>query len=219
MDDFQGKKVFIVGGTSGLGFETARAFLKAGADVTVSGRKLKISEENESSAMKFIHQEFNAEPFSFSEAFLDALADCDILILSFGPFISCELHSMSDSQWHSMASMNFSLPGILMSRALNSMMKKGKGSIIVFGGTFSDSIRGYRDTAAYSAAKTALSVLVKSAAQNYAGFNIRCNALLPGFVTNVPPGKTAVSSDRIAALALEIARQDYSGRLVSVLDA
>ena len=92
------------------------------------------------------------------------------------------IHKTSFEDWASIVYWNYTFPGQLISLALDSMMRKGFGRILVFGGTRTYSINGYRTNAAYGGAKTALCSLVKSAALEYSKYGITCNAILPGFV-------------------------------------
>jgi NAD(P)-dependent dehydrogenase (short-subunit alcohol dehydrogenase family) len=61
------------------------------------------------------------------------------------------------------------------------MSGAGWGRILLFGGTGTHVVAGFRTNAAYAGAKTAVSSLVKSVACAYAPAGITCNALLPGF--------------------------------------
>jgi NAD(P)-dependent dehydrogenase (short-subunit alcohol dehydrogenase family) len=60
------------------------------------------------------------------------------------------------------------------------MMERNWGRILLFGGTNTDTVRGYITTPAYSAAKTALGVAAKSAARIGADRGVTCNVICPG---------------------------------------
>jgi NAD(P)-dependent dehydrogenase (short-subunit alcohol dehydrogenase family) len=60
------------------------------------------------------------------------------------------------------------------------MIQRSWGRILLFGGTNTDTVRGYVTSSAYSAAKTALAVVAKSAARLGAGKGVTCNLLCPG---------------------------------------
>jgi NAD(P)-dependent dehydrogenase (short-subunit alcohol dehydrogenase family) len=62
------------------------------------------------------------------------------------------------------------------------LIGRGWGRILLFGGTNTDTIRGFSTTAAYSSAKTGLGVLAKSAAKSGGGFGVTCNVICPGLV-------------------------------------
>jgi NAD(P)-dependent dehydrogenase (short-subunit alcohol dehydrogenase family) len=86
------------------------------------------------------------------------------------------------SEWKRITELNLSLPGMLVSRYLGTMMEKSFGRIVLFGGSATDTIRGYRKTSVYAAAKTALGVIARSVAKQYARYNISCNVICPGYV-------------------------------------
>jgi NAD(P)-dependent dehydrogenase (short-subunit alcohol dehydrogenase family) len=79
-----------------------------------------------------------------------------------------------------MVSGNLAFPGTIVSLALCGMIKRRWGRILLFGGTNTDTIRGFTSTAAYSAAKTALGVIAKSAARTAGKHGITCNVICPG---------------------------------------
>lgn len=56
------------------------------------------------------------------------------------------------------------------------------GVIVLFGGTKTDSVRGYKTNAAYASAKTGLAVFAKSLAREYAGKGVSVIMVCPGFV-------------------------------------
>lgn len=216
------KQVLIFGGTSGIGKELACLLSERGMSVTVTGtsscsvglpqnvRVLPVAAE----------QLMNAQMQSSVPAlqeFYDTLESCDLLCVSYGPFVSKPVHQTSLAEWTTVALYDYALPGMLVSRALNGMIKRKFGRILLFGGTRTDTIRPCKTNAAYAGAKTGLSVLVKSVAACYADSGITCNAVLPGFVTSVPDGQESVSAVSVAREALHLLdSKDLNGNLVTV---
>jgi NAD(P)-dependent dehydrogenase (short-subunit alcohol dehydrogenase family) len=116
-----------------------------------------------------------------------------------------------------MVTNNLIFPGILVSRVLRGMMERNWGRILLFGGTNTDTIRGFTTTAAYSAAKTALGVLAKSVAKSCGSRGVTCNVLCPGLTDTVyvseaqkrynfekSPGGKPLSPEQIAIAALAV---------------
>ena len=216
------KQVLIFGGTSGIGKELACLLSERGMSVTVTGtsscsvglpqnvRVLPLAAE----------QLMNAQMQSSVPAlqeFYDTLESCDLLCVSYGPFVSKPVHQTSLAEWTTVALYDYALPGMLVSRALNGMIKRKFGRILLFGGTRTDTIRPCKTNAAYAGAKTGLSVLVKSVAACYADSGITCNAVLPGFVTSVPDGQESVTAVSVAREALHLLdSKDLNGNLVTV---
>ena len=64
-------------------------------------------------------------------------------------------------------------------------MKERKwGRILLFGGTETHLLRGFRTNAVYGAAKTGIMSLVKSVSMEYARYGLTSKALCPGFTDN-----------------------------------
>lgn len=112
---------------------------------------------------------------------LEQVKSADIICVCFGPFLQKPLHCMTPEEWTAVTAFNFMLPGMLVSTVLPHMIKAQWGRILLFGGTRTDFINGFRTNAAYAAAKTGICSLVKSVALNYASMGITANAILPGF--------------------------------------
>lgn len=197
-ESLKGKTALIIGGSGGLGKEIALELAKEEVNLIIHGssqeklEKLKnqiekdIYENSENPKKtveiyeeKFFSEENLKKSYTVLKSYIER---SDILIVCYGPFLQKELHKTSFEDWASIVYWNYTFPGQLISLALDSMMKKGFGRILVFGGTRTYSINGYRTNAAYGGAKTALCSLVKSAALEYSKYGITCNAILPGFV-------------------------------------
>jgi len=168
---FAGKRAIVVGGTGGLGLAVSRRLQEAGADIVAVGRhhvdKLEIFE-------------INLDIPSSHDTLIEYVSTADILCVVRGPFLQKSLRDTSSADWDEVVSANLTFPGKLVSSCLPGMIAKRWGRILLFGGTRTDSIRGFRTNAAYAAAKTGLSSLAKSVALVHANDGITCNVLCPG---------------------------------------
>ena len=208
------KNALIVGGTSGIGYAIALELLRVGAQVTVTGRTPPKERD-----LHFIPFDFDKAGLSVVEqpAFRASLDSCDILCVAYGPFVQKPLHETRPAEWEKIALADYALPGILTSNALQSMIVRKWGRILLFGGTRTDAVHGYRTNAAYAGAKTGVAVLVKSVAMQYSQYNITCNALFPGFTHDAPEGASIVKPSEIAQKALFLLNStDLNGVLLSV---
>jgi 3-oxoacyl-[acyl-carrier protein] reductase len=158
----------------------------------------------------------------------------DLLVCAWGPFKKVPLTETSPQIWRSMTENNLIFPEILISGVLRCMIKKGWGRILLFGGTCTGEIRGFTGTAAYSAAKTALGVLAKSAARaaiNAGAFEVSCNILCPGltdteytgeseriFNRDHSPGGKAMNPREIALAALQILENPAINGIILPMD-
>ena len=173
VSNFFGKKAVVVGGSGGIGLPLARLLKNSGADVHIIGR-------HEVSGFKSTVIDLDV-PENMVDV-INIVSIADILVLARGPFLQKPLHETSPQDWQQIVYANTLLPSILISSALNNQCESSWGRILVLGGTRTDTIQGFRTNAAYGAAKTALSSLVKSVALSYGYIGIRCNAVCPGFV-------------------------------------
>jgi len=225
---FLGKKALVVGGTGGIGRAVAVGLAEKGAELIVHGGSsrerlestMKVVREIGAKAEGFLLSVDSDRPEAVSSAVEEILAHApqvDILVCAWGPFKQGNIEELNGEFWQNMVTNNLTFPGILVSRVLLGMIERNWGRILLFGGTNTDTIRGFTTTAAYSAAKTALGVLAKSVAKSYGSRGITCNVLCPG-LTNTEytseeqehynfeksPGGKPLDPQQIAIAALAI---------------
>jgi NAD(P)-dependent dehydrogenase (short-subunit alcohol dehydrogenase family) len=213
---FKDKKALIIGGTGSIGLSLAVQLNELGSSVTVTGRN---PPRKMTDKLNFIQLDFEKDGIECleKEPLLSALSECDILSVTYGPFVQKALHQTSPDDWKKVALHDFALPGIALSFALPSMMERNFGRILFFGGTRTDQIRAYKSNAAYAAAKTALDVIVKSTAANYAEYGITCNAICPGFTRNAPSPEYLMPESEITNKAVGLLLSPESnGQIIRV---
>jgi 3-hydroxybutyrate dehydrogenase/3-oxoacyl-[acyl-carrier protein] reductase len=213
-----GKRAFVVGGTSGIGYALALLLAQNGVDVTVTGRHKPLQKENTFS-LHFIPFDFEKEGLAgvTKPAIKKQISVSDILCVCYGPFIQKPLDCTTRADWEKNSLANYALPGLLTSTALQFMMKNKWGRILLFGGTRTDTVKGYKTNAAYAGAKTGVSVIVKSIAMEYADKGITCNAVLPGFTQKAPSGTLCVTPEQLAQKGLFLlSSPELNGVLLNV---
>jgi NAD(P)-dependent dehydrogenase (short-subunit alcohol dehydrogenase family) len=180
-------RALVVGATGGIGRRVALAIAEPGMEIAVHGR---VDDERMTTLCSDLRAR-GAEPQSVIRnvqraedltGTVDELLPIDVLVVSLGPMMRASMEETGVEDWRRMAELNFVMPSVLVSRCLPSMKARNFGRVLLFGGTRTDQLRGFRTIAAYSAAKTALGSVVKSAARQCAGFDICINALCPGYV-------------------------------------
>jgi NAD(P)-dependent dehydrogenase (short-subunit alcohol dehydrogenase family) len=188
------KVIVIIGGTTGLGFSAAKAFVLEGAKVVVVGRDSKAAAraEKQLGSSAAAAMAADATHPETAEAAISQAVDL------FGGFHGLyhvaggsgrgqgdgPLHKIPDDGWHQ--TLHHNLDAVFYSNraAAIRFMSQGKGGSILNMGSvlaFSPS-PGHFATHAYATAKAAIIGLTRSAAAFYAPHNIRFNLLAPGLV-------------------------------------
>jgi hypothetical protein len=202
----QGKSALVVGGTSGIGYCLAQALLEESASVVVQGRI-------NSKRVRSLCSQGNAagvicdlQKLAYLEELCRYANAADILCIAYGPFLQKPLDTTTAQEWNTIVYGNLTLPGILVSSALAGMKERKWGRILLFGGTETQVLRGFRTNAVYGAAKTGIMSLVKSVSMEYALYGITANAVCPGFTDS------GLLSEETRALW---AKKNPDGKLIS----
>ena len=203
---FEGKKVFITGGATGMGLGFAKSFLTHGADVIIASRK----EENLSSASREAQEETGKKLLwkvmdVRDETSVQEVADfidkewgqLDILVNNAAGNFIAPLASMSENAWR--AVVDIVLDGTFrVSKASYPLLRKSKS-----GASIVNIIANYAWNAApfvghSGAAKAGVLNLTRTLALEWANDNIRVNALCPGVVLTENVKKNLMIDEKTA---------------------
>ncbi len=190
MERYQGKKVVIIGGTSGMGLATAKMLLDGGARVLVTG----LSKAGLESAQKELGKDalvVSSDARSLTE--IDALASrvkadfdtFDLLFVNAGFSIRATLESLTEAVYDEMFNLNAKGP-IFAIQKLAPLINWG-GSIVLT--TSIANVKGMPGNAAYGAAKAALRSFARTLAAELLPREIRVNAVTPGPIDTPIIGK------------------------------
>jgi NAD(P)-dependent dehydrogenase (short-subunit alcohol dehydrogenase family) len=190
MERYDGKKVVIIGGTSGMGLATAKMLLNGGAHVLVTGR----SQAGLDSARKELGGDalvVSSDARSLTE--IDALASrvkaefdtFDLLFVNAGFSIRAPLESMTEAVYDEMFNLNAKGPLFVMQK-LTPLINRG-GSIVLT--TSIANVKGMPGNATYGAAKAALRSFARTLAAELIPREIRVNAVTPGPIDTPIVGK------------------------------
>lgn len=220
-----GRLAVVVGGSGGIGRAVALSLGEAGAHLLITGRS--------SGRLDATLGELHARGIGAEgrPCVLDSAADvgkaaalaarADILAVAYGPFLRKPLDGTTPDDWTRTAVLDLALPGACVSAALPHMLDGSYGRIVLFGGTATDVPRAVETNCAYAAAKTGLSVLVRSVAASFGAFDVASILICPGFcdteylpaaerqdlASRMPRG-TLVRPEEIARLALDFVLQE-----------
>lgn len=182
------KTVIITGAGSGIGKETAILFAKEGATVVVndlnraSGQKtVEEINSNQGSAI-FIQGDITEakDVEHLVEETIDRFGRIDILFNNAGISGVGKLHEIEEEQWEKVLHVNVTGVYLVSKYVIPYMMKQQSGSIINMSSCIAEI--GLADRASYAASKGAVLSLTKSMQVDYAPYNLRINALMPGTI-------------------------------------
>jgi NAD(P)-dependent dehydrogenase (short-subunit alcohol dehydrogenase family) len=181
MERYEGKKVVITGGTSGMGLATAKMLLDGGARVMVTGR----SQAGLDSARKELGNDaivVSSDARSLTD--IDALASrvktefdtFDLLFANAGFSIPTPLGTVTETIYDEMFNLNAKGPFFAVQK-LAPLINRG-GSIVLT--TSVANVKGLPGQATYGAAKAALRSFARGLAAELLPQEIRVNAVSPG---------------------------------------
>jgi NAD(P)-dependent dehydrogenase (short-subunit alcohol dehydrogenase family) len=195
-----GKTALITGGNHGIGLGIFKAFAQCGANVAIMGRNTKNNEE----AINEVQEEYEGK-FRSYVGDVTRREDCewvvnevkrdygviDILVNNSGISRHCRTFDYDEqlSQWYDV--MNVNINGLFMMSlyAGRVMKEQGYGSIINISSISSKIVNFPQWQPSYNASKAAVDQLTRSLGAEWAEYNIRVNAIAPGYVSTgiIPP--------------------------------
>ncbi len=206
MKRYEGKKVVIIGGTSGMGLATAKMLLDGGSRVLVTGR----SKEGLESAQNEIGNDaivVSSDARSLTD--IDALASkvkaefdtFDLLFVNAGFSIRAPLESMTEAVYDEMFNLNTKGP-LFAVQKLTPLINRG-GSVVFT--TSIANVKGMAGQVAYGAAKAALRSFARTLAAELIPHEIRVNAVTPGPIDTPILGKVFPDKDAVAQIRQQMA--------------
>ncbi len=179
--DFNGKRLVVIGGSSGIGNGIAHEFRKAGADVLVTGTRPDEGDYLEAEDSDFTgltYAQLNVSDRDAVGALVEALGPVDILIQSQG-IVRYGRGEFQRGGWDDVIDVN--LNSVMdVARAFHGKLAEANGAMIVV-----SSVAGFKaniGNPAYSASKAGAVSLVKTLGAAWARDGIRVNGIAPGLV-------------------------------------
>jgi sorbose reductase len=187
----QGSVAVVTGGARGLGLEMARALAKAGADIALVD--LLVDQTQESANQ--IGQETGGRATGYALDVTDAEAvnrtfrqveqdfgAIDILIGAAGIVDNIPAEEYPADRWRKIMDVNVNGLFFTAQAAARGMIERRRGSIVLIASMSGMIVNRPQKQSAYNVSKAGVIMLAKSLAPEWAPYNVRVNALSPGYI-------------------------------------
>ena len=187
-----GKTAIVTGGHSGIGRGIVEAFAQAGAmNIVIAGRREELGKK-EASSVCAKHSRVNCVFFRADvceAADRQALVDytksnfdrIDILVNNAGITHWESMETISYENYRKVMDVNLDAPFFLSQAVGRVMIEQKEGVIINISSNSDRLVMTPQKQAVYNASKAGLSMLTKCLAYEWAKYNIRVNAVAPGY--------------------------------------
>jgi NAD(P)-dependent dehydrogenase (short-subunit alcohol dehydrogenase family) len=191
-----GKVVVITGGGTGLGLAMVRALARAGANLSIAGRRQgpidaaagQVKELGGDSLAVSTDITDSRQVDRLIAATLDHFGQVDVLINNAGAVqqenVNKPIWDTTDEDWHRVMDINLTGAFFCARAVSRPMADRGKGKIINVASGFG--LRGGRDIYMYCCSKGGMIQLTRVLAFNLARHGITANSIVPGFIPTTP---------------------------------
>jgi NAD(P)-dependent dehydrogenase (short-subunit alcohol dehydrogenase family) len=183
---FEGKRVIVTGGASGIGKATVERFLEEGAKVAI----IDVSERNGAAVAAELRDKGH-DPLLITgdvtspkdvkrmiAKVLEEFGGIDVLFNNAGILVEGTVEEVSEEGWDRIMGVNVKGPFLMSKEVVPVMLKQGKGVIV--NNASCSGLVGDRNAIAYNASKGAVVLMTKCLALDYAEKGIRANCVCPG---------------------------------------
>lgn len=197
----QGKTAIVTGAGGGIGRAIALLFAEDGGSVVVVDRNGEGAAETARQILANGGKAIAVETDICSEASLEKMVEStltwtgriDALAANAGIMADGDALTVTPQVWRQALEVNVTGSFLTVRAVLPSMIERKAGSIVFTASTVG--LAGFKGGSAYSASKGAVVAMTRQLAADYAGSNIRVNAVAPGAV------RTALSETQMHARA------------------
>ncbi|MFT4156263.1 SDR family oxidoreductase [Parafilimonas sp.] len=211
---FENKQVLITGGSTGMGFATAKAFIHEGAGVIITGKNpdnlRKATEEINSPKLKAVVSDIAdlSDIANLEKVVVQSGRKLDVVFLNAGISIFTPIAATTVEDFDAMFNVNvrglfFTLQKLIPHLAENASI------LVTSSGSATTSRAG---TSVYSATKAAVNVIARIAANELSDKKIRVNIISPGLI-DTPILAKSMPVEAVQALKANISTQNAVKRI------
>lgn len=213
MHRLNGKQVVIIGGTTGIGFASAKRLIEEGARVIITGQnKTRLNEavaELGSAAKGLVARAESPDDADDLATFVQQeFGGVDVLFVNAGVAHPTPLDSIGLEAMQSQLAINFGGPLFTMQK-LQPLLRDGSSVIFT---TSNLNELGMPGMAVYAASKAAVRSLARTLQAELAHKNIRINTVAPGPVETPIYGKLGMPEEELNEMAKGILTNVPAGR-------
>lgn len=200
MSKLDGKTAVVTGGSSGIGYATARKIRELGAKVIITGRNPEAVDKaaNEIGAVGLVADQAKLGDIdALVERAKEELGGVDVLFINAGIAAFAPVEQLTEEQFDATMDINFKGAFFTLQKFLP-ILKDGSSVINL---SSINAYTGMPNTAVYAASKAALNSLTRTAAYELAPRKIRVNAVNPGPTNTAIFGKLGMPDEAVQEFA------------------
>ena len=200
MTKLDGKTAVVTGGSSGIGYATARKIRELGAKVIITGRNPEAVDKaaKEIGAVGLVADQASLGDIdSLVERAREELGGVDVLFINAGIAAFAPVEHLSEEQFDATMDINFKGAFFTLQKFLP-ILRDGASVINL---SSINAYTGMPNTAVYAASKAALNSLTRTAAYELAPRQIRVNAVNPGPTNTAIFGKLGMPDEAVQEFA------------------
>ncbi len=233
----------VTGGAGGIGIEICKSLLDAGSKVIIadidSKKSKKLLKKINNKNIEYYKLDSTSEKNikSLSRFILKKYQRLDVLVNCVGICFNKEAEKVKKKEWDKVINININSMFYVCKEFGKIFIKQKKGTIVNIGSNSGLIVDKPQPQASYNASKAAVHQLTKSLACEWSKYNIRVNAIAPGYVATemtllgrkkphwfkywieMTPMKRLAEPSEIASVALFLASESSSyctGSIISV---